>query len=699
MKLQLDPAENSRLWIGLYRPKRRLFVGFSVLMCLSFAGAAWGQSDHALKPSASEAIQFVSHTGNDKNDGLSWGSAKLTIFAAYQALPSYACNFGPRCGGTIHLGDGVIWGGPIVGQGLRILGVHDPNFKSPPAGWLREKTTTFVCDATGSHASTGNGPACLVTGNNDSNPGLWISGNASSMEFDGLKIMTGSMGALLSQDSNGVFENNAAVTNVTFHHCAFSSSNSDSTKGPGMLIGPNSFQIYLDGDIFDGNPSAAGGTEKRQGLVIDPGKDSNNNSGAVYLYNSHINGGGFEINTHAQGASGVTVNGLVTEGQTDGHAAVWILYTDVNSSYNIQNVTVADAYPFSPGVEVDGDGPIDAVMVSGVSEAVGRATVVNVAPASTQLLVVSPNRQHQTGFINGHVLGQIDSSRRSFGPAAVRFMNLSPTAPVSWTVNGTAVVTRGVTAPDGTTGAAACSTPSSSGACFFYNANQTYSVGDIVILGVWGRAENALGFNGAHVFSFSAPFCGRSCVFKDLSGQGAFRGFVNQFITGDGIANKPPAQWDWYWTVLKVDATSNSPTQTQFAAPVSNKSPADYYAPVFLHIRAGALSDNEATELALNLQSYGSSCAVGTICGLPGQTEAPSHLGQMAANQFAGTTTLSNGMATVTFPVPFHSSPVCIANDTSSASAGIKPAPTATKVVFSGAGTDSIAYICIGNPD
>jgi hypothetical protein len=51
-----------------------------------------------------------------------------------------------------------------------------------------------------------------------------------------------------------------------------------------------------------------------------------------------------------------------------------------------------------------------------------------------------------------------------------------------------------------------------------------------------------------------------------------------------------------------------------------SKHVSDFYGPVFFRIPAGSVSDNEALEIASNLQSYNSSCAVGTICGLPGQT-------------------------------------------------------------------------------
>src|SRR6516162_7379569 len=45
-------------------------------------------------------IMYVSVSGNDANDGLSWGSAKLTVTAAICALPYGNCASSPRQAGA-----------------------------------------------------------------------------------------------------------------------------------------------------------------------------------------------------------------------------------------------------------------------------------------------------------------------------------------------------------------------------------------------------------------------------------------------------------------------------------------------------------------------------------------------------------------------------------------------------------------------
>jgi hypothetical protein len=676
-------------------------IRFLVLLCVAVASRVWAQSNHPPKPATAEPIQYVSQNGNDANDGRSWASAKLTIYAAWNALPNASCNSGlSTCGGTIFVTNNVTWGGPVPGQGLRILGAKDPNRASPPIGWLVEKPLKIECVGPSQWDSNEAAPSCVVTGESGTQPAIWISGNAMPMEFDGIKVLSGS-GSVLAKDSNGLFENNAGVTNITFRNCAFGLNNTVRTNGPGLRIGPDSFQVYIYSSVADGNPNAAGGTEARQAIVSDAGSTSNINSGLLFLLDSHLNSGGYEDNPIGMGSYGSVVINLVCEGQTDNHGCVWITNTTSDGLFTLSNIYAADTVPAdSPGVEVNGNGPPDAVSATAVTSPRGPMILLQQSASAIRAQVLSADKQHQTGFLDGHVLGQTDAARRGFSAVAVRFANLANTSPSRWTTGAPGVVTTGVTAPDGTTSAGTCSSSLRNANCYFYNAAQTYAVGDIIVVGSWARARNATGFNSDQALGFFTPFCDR-CRFVDISGQGgpSATQFLSSYIRGDGSKGKPPAEWEWYCKVLKVSATSGSAAQTQFVATVSATQPADYYGPIFLHIAARTISDNEATELALNLQTYGASCSVGTICGLPDQTETPARLGQMAANQFAGAAKLSSGTVTVTFPTPYQNAPICVANDTSSASNGIKPTPAPTKVVFSGTGADSIAYICIGNPN
>jgi hypothetical protein len=75
------------------------------------------------------------------------------------------------------------------------------------------------------------------------------------------------------------------------------------------------------------------------------------------------------------------------------------------------------------------------------------------------------------------------------------------------------------------------------------------------------------------------------------------------------------------------------------------------------------------------------------------------HLNQGAANTFAGPVALAAGTATVTFPTAYSSAPVCTADDTS-AIATVRVQTTATALTLTqSSGTDTVAYICVGNPN
>lgn len=80
-------------------------------------------------------VLYVAPNGDDQNDGLSWGTAKRTILAAYDALPTGFWNVEqnrissppatgdqPAQGGTIYIATGSAVGGEVRGQGIWILG-------------------------------------------------------------------------------------------------------------------------------------------------------------------------------------------------------------------------------------------------------------------------------------------------------------------------------------------------------------------------------------------------------------------------------------------------------------------------------------------------------------------------------------------------------------------------------------------------
>jgi hypothetical protein len=87
----------------------------------------------AQKPTAGQAgdaICYVSKaSGNDANDGLSWGTAKLTVTGCWNALPQYYSVTNVYGGGTIYMSSGPTVGNPAGATvGLQIAGINDPNY-------------------------------------------------------------------------------------------------------------------------------------------------------------------------------------------------------------------------------------------------------------------------------------------------------------------------------------------------------------------------------------------------------------------------------------------------------------------------------------------------------------------------------------------------------------------------------------------
>lgn len=82
-----------------------------------------------------------------------------------------------------------------------------------------------------------------------------------------------------------------------------------------------------------------------------------------------------------------------------------------------------------------------------------------------------------------------------------------------------------------------------------------------------------------------------------------------------------------------------------------------------------------------------------------GSLAVSQHLNQGAANTFAGTVALAAGTATVTFPTAYNSAPVCVANDTSAIATVRVQTTTTTLTLSQSSGTDTIMYMCVGNPN
>jgi hypothetical protein len=262
---------------------------------------------------------------------------------------------------------------------------------------------------------------------------------------------------------------------------------------------------------------------------------------------------------------------------------------------------------------VDGvNNPAENVVVTGVQDALvaGAATVFSQSPPNLySILVPSPLRSGQRGIFEGRVVGQMDAARRGFSPVAARFPNLASQLVSKWKTpySGNLSLTS-VVGPDGTRNAGrVASTTGQSSAQFYVRENYQQRVGDWIVAGVWTRAVTGHGyFNGVAAVQVSLQYA----TVSGGAGNGGYA-VLQAPWKGDG-------EWEWVWGAWKV-LKSTRPGTMLLSGMVDENTATDFFAPVLLDIPAGAISDNEAWEIALNLQSYRDDAVPGQVSLLRGE--------------------------------------------------------------------------------
>jgi hypothetical protein len=111
----------------------------------------------AVAPPASDAIQYVSAGGDDANDGLSWGTSKLTAYAAVTSLPGGSADTFTAGAGVVFLSEGsassIAVGGPR--QSLSILGPTDPHWSNTVSSTSRSGDVVTLNFSASHNYSTG----------------------------------------------------------------------------------------------------------------------------------------------------------------------------------------------------------------------------------------------------------------------------------------------------------------------------------------------------------------------------------------------------------------------------------------------------------------------------------------------------------------------------------------------------------------
>ena len=590
-----------------------------VLPCVpgsSCAGGGASSPNAAMKPGASDAIQYVSPNGNDSNDGLSIGTAKLTIMAAYDTLG--------QGGGTIYISGSSTSGvycTSTAGQGIWIMGSGDPNYSSPPAGWRKMKLggpVYFVGLSAnyGPSASTTSWTTLVNCGNN-TNPGVWLSG-VSGVTISRLRMVSES--ARVSMDSNGG-RNNATnpSAQIEFDHDDFRSDCSGC--GPSMDVGGNMIWLNVHDSTFENgaitNWSVSANSSQASNIFISNGGGTGP-LGLLYFTQNFFTGGGglrFDADTNVT-ASVYAAHTLMAGASTCQPVFEIINGGSFAATFDLQG-GFSDCGASPPFVKVAAGNQPCQTSVRGINQSgqvpglegpltVGDAICpggnpsggVSVSDAGIPSAGVIPAAKGQSGGIYG-TSQYADSYRRSFAPSLVRFANTANQLPSTWTAYAgsgqTLTQIQGPGDPAGTTNAATLSCTGQSGfGCSYYvfSSSITFNAGDYVYVGAWIQAASTAGFGFDSAIGVIFPFSNGPTMRQMTGGPAGvgegFSGGTTQLSSSSYLQND--GNWQYVWGLSKVTAPFSGASGTIFAFAFQPGYPINVYAPMFVKIPASSVA-------------------------------------------------------------------------------------------------------------
>lgn len=569
----------------------------------------------AIKVPIGDSQMFVSSSGNDSNDGLSWGTAKLTVMAAYDAMPSQ--------GGTINIcaaGGAFVNASTDTPPAIWLMGPNDPNYASPPAGWRHVKPTYFhgVCGNT--FAQQGNTPFILVAAGNSTTAAIRLSSLNSNLKFDNLGLQYPTIDVQMGVDSNGAQTSISGVIGASFDNMNTEDCNScTGSAGPGWQIGGgDTFDIFLNNIVAQGNPNATVGSDNQAAILVKPLGSSNSGVGLTFT-NSVLQSGelkwyeGTDIGEYLI-AENIRSESIAGGGGT-GLATIWLTAADI-SFVDIADIQTSDATGTIHDVRVDGNlGDEGSVALHGYfpGGVIGPASIQYMIPG---LLPTDPLVQGEMGFTGGRVVGFFGNTQRVFSSSAVRWANLASQSSASWTASqttGTTTYTQSISAPDGTTGAAqASNTAVTIQTLTFFGASQTLAVGDFFVGGFWERSQNGgILLDGSGVQNVAIAGSGNTVSCSRV---------LPIFSTSNEA-------WQWTYEICQLTAVGTTPATVSLQGFFNSTTTVQVYAPILIHIPAAAATVDEAYEVASNLVDYDPSCSAGQICvGIPGEVVSLSNI-------------------------------------------------------------------------
>jgi hypothetical protein len=595
---------------------------------VSLAANAGVLGNIALKVFASDGIRYASPSGNDSNDGLSWGTAKLTVLGACEALPGGSSSPATCGSGTVQFMD-LTFAQPISTCGFNLMGGLDPNFASPPACWIKwgggSHGLAIVGVPTRASGPNPKQARALMQGGSSADrnhPGIYLSALSGAVSFHNVAIQFPGRGIVVGECSNQTRGATCNTSNITFDNVT-ANINDVSGNGPTWDITGQSFWIWLI------NGCGAGGTDDTNSPLSDNAQavllDGRGNAGVglIFITDFFTDNGGIKLYAGTNFGQ-VVVRNMTTEG-LKGEPGVWIAATggsgDNNVTANISDLQMADATTTSPGVQNDittGTSVLVADIEGATTNVVGRAIVLSQYPANLVAQTVSPLSQGQTGFFgNKVVIGQNPDMDRLLSPTPVRYANLANTSSASWLTSFAGSTTSVTPCSDPAGGTlAGCITYVSGGTgetAMYYAANTPITVGSWYAVTALIRSTTSNGYSGNTPIEFV------------LNAQGFGSGdFCN--ATSSGIVSaqsyfKGDGEWERVWARCQVTAAPSNAGIAMVALTDATHNIA-VYGPTLIPIGAGTVSNDEAWAIASALQPYSNICAVGQLCNVTGAFSA-----------------------------------------------------------------------------
>lgn len=609
----------------------------------------------AQKPSASDVVLYVSTTGLDASDCLSWGTACLTISGAFDKLPS--------TGGTIYISDGVQVNAAGATEGLYICGPNndvgagpDCVSGSPPAGWRAQKRLTIIGAECRGNASNSRRAACQVVGGHTTDPTkptFWFAGTNVPMSLVNVKISFPAVGLRMGIATDG---NRQADTAGLYFDNLQIGLNQIAGNGPAVDVG-YSYWVTFNQSVIGGNAAEAWDSDKRAAFLSKPTTGAPYTgpaSGLITFNDTVLQNGGIKMYEGTTAGVGAYIMGtLTTENPlgdgVNGGAALWFPNADNTTSAFVSHIELADAdtvdravrvgtldtgsdFPgsFSSSVTL---GDVNHTLVEGPVHFIGgRAATIpaQTAPALNQGGVMAYRNSLFT-----RLEGLQDSARRLGGAVAVPYTNIAIQDASTWAAEfGTSVVTTGQADIFGGTSGAQMAASLSAGRRVV-NSSLALTVGDWIVFGVWGRSNTGPGY----VDNNTSVALDLSASAGNLFDNGTNGVFCNRFT--EGTDN----QWDWWGCIGRLGTVTTTPGTVRAQVRVAVGASVIWAFPTAFKVPAAA-GESEAWDALMHLAAYPGYATTGDVATLPGRNFwTDSDYKWRSGTLFAGTLRHNNSAA------------------------------------------------------